>query len=286
MNILITAATGFIGRHITSALIQQGHDVTVCARNVAAVKNKWPEIKVERVDFVSDNDVSAWLDRLNGIEVVINSVGIIHESAKQTFAALHTATPIALFKACEKKGVKKIIQLSALGADENAMVPYQLSKKAADDYLKKLSLDWFVLRPSLVYGEDGTSTKFFNLMASFPLLPLVSGGKQQIQPVHIDDLVDVVLACLSSVETQQVIDVVGPESMAFSEWIQQLRIKKGKGKIYVIPVPYLMMRIVSYIAQYFIPLLSPDNLKMLQQGNVSNSQVMSKFLGRKARVLP
>jgi len=191
-----------------------------------------------------------------------------------------------LFKACEEKGVKRVIQISALGADEHAFVSYQQSKKIADDVLRNLSLDWFVLRPSLIYGEEGTSTRFFNFLASFPLLPLIDSGKQLIQPVHVDDLVDVVLACLSSVNTQQTIDVVGPEFFTFAEWLQRLRIKKGKGKLYIVPIPYMLMKKMSHILKHIIPLLTQDNLKMLQQGNVASSDGMNKLLGRKARDLP
>lgn len=286
MKILITGATGFIGSHITEALLKQGHELTVCSRDVIAAKNRWPSVSVVQVNFLTDNNVSDWIDRLEGIDVVINTVGIISEKAEQTFRALHTATPVALFKTCEEKNIQRVIQISALGADEHAFVPYQLSKKAADDVLRKLSLDWFILSPSLVYGEQGTSTRFFNLLASIPLLPLVGGGRQQIQPVHIDDLVAVVLACLSSTNTKQNIDVVGPESFSFSEWLQRLRTKKGKGKLYVISLPYSLMHMASHVVQHVIPLFTPDNLKMLQQGNVASSDDMNKLLGRKPRELP
>ncbi|MDH5368538.1 MAG: complex I NDUFA9 subunit family protein [Gammaproteobacteria bacterium] len=286
MNILITGATGFVGSHITDALLKKGHEVTVCVRNELAAVKRWAGVKTVPVDYVTDNQVSNWLNRLESIDVVINAVGIIRETGNQTFTGLHTATPIALFKACEEKGVKRVIQVSALGADENCFVSYQKSKKAADDTLRNMTLDWFVLRPSLIYGEDGTSTRFFNFLASFPLLPIIDGGKQLIQPVHIDDLVDVVLACLTSPNTQQTIDVVGPESFTLAEWLQRLRTKKGKGKLYIIPIPYMLMKRMVHVLKYIIPLFTPDNLKMLQQGNVASSEGMNKLLGRKPRELP
>ena len=286
MNILITGATGFIGSHITEALSKNGHKVTVCVRDVIAANKRWPGVKTIPVDFVMDNQLSNWLDRLEGIDVVINAVGIIREKGKQTFTTLHTVTPIALFKACEEKGVKRVIQVSALGADENAFVSYQTSKKAADDVLRTLSLDWFILRPSLVYGEEGTSTRFFNLLASLPLLPLIDRGKQLIQPVHIDDLVDVVLACLSCVNTKQTIDVVGPESFTLAEWLQRLRTKKGRGKLYIVPLPNVLMQKMAHVLKHVIPLFTPDNLKMLQQGNVASSEALNTLLGRKPHELP
>ena len=286
MKILITGATGFIGCHITAALLTAGYEVTVCVRDEKAAVKRWPGVNTLKVDFVTDHQVTDWLDRLEGIDAVVNAVGIISEKDKQTFSALHTATPVALFHACAAKGVKRVIQLSALGADDHAFVSYQLSKKAADDVLRNLALDWFILRPSLVYGEEGASTRFFNFLSSFPVLPLIGGGKQLIQPVHIDDLVEVILACLTTTNTKQTIDVVGPESFSFSEWLQRLRKKRGKGQLHILPVPYSLMSIVSHVTQHVIPLFTPDNLKMLQQGNVASSDAMRKLLGRNPRELP
>ena len=89
--------------------------------------------------FTKDTDKSAWLARLSGIEAVINTVGIFRESGAQTFDRLHVQTPRALFAACaESHEVHMVVQLSALGADQEADTAYHLSKKAADDYLASL----------------------------------------------------------------------------------------------------------------------------------------------------
>ena len=120
MQILVTGASGFIGSHIVQALNNAGHTVTVCVRDSKAVQQCWPELHIVQADFAKDHDESDWLPRLTGIDIVINAVGIIHESGKQTFAALHTQAPCALFRACKKAGVKRVIQISALGADKTA----------------------------------------------------------------------------------------------------------------------------------------------------------------------
>ena len=273
MKVLLTGSSGFIGKHILAALNASGYDVIAASRS-------------NGFDFNQMIQVSDWLPRLQSVDVVINCVGIIVETKKQCFLNLHTLAPSALFRACEQAGVSRVIQLSALGADENAFTQYQLSKKAADDVLRHLSLDWFILRPSLVYGEGGTSTKFFKRLSTLPLVPLVDGGKQRIQPVHIMDLVDVVLTCLKKKSAKETIDVVGPQAMTFAEWLQRLRIKDGKAASVIIPVPYPLMLLMSYLFQFFIPLFHPDNLRMLQQGNTSSDKSMEKLLGRAPRELP
>jgi len=273
MKILLTGGNGFIGSHLAKALQLADHDLVIASRR-------------RGVDFNSMFSATDWLVHLQGVDVVINSVGIIAETGRQRFTALHTKAPIALFQACVTAGVKRVIQISALGADENAFTPYQVSKKAADDHLRSLPLSWFVLRPSLVYGAGGKSAALFMRMANLPLIPVVGQGAQLIQPVHILDLVDAVLACLNSTSTRRTIDIVGPRVIRFVDWLQQLRLNAGKKSANTLSVPFKVMLAFSYLGHFVIPLLHPDNLRMLQQGNTADVQPLSELLGRMPHDVP
>lgn len=273
MKILLTGSTGFIGRHIYAALLEQGHEVVTAERR-------------NGIDFNLMTDPGDWFDYLDRVDVVINAVGIIVDSATQSFQNIHALAPAALFHACEQVNVSRVIQVSALGADNRGITPYHKSKKAGDDVLRLSSLDWFILRPSLVYGEDGSSTRFFRMLARLPLLPLTDGGQQLIQPVHIDDLVEVVLACLNADKTKKTIDVAGPQVMTLAEWIQCIRKQSGKPASRIVSLPYLMMLQLSQFLRYIVPLFSPDNLRMLQQGNTSSDTSVQEILGRAPRVVP
>ncbi len=167
MKILLTGATGFIGSHLKAALEELKHAVTACSRGTG-------------VDYTRMRTPEAWKELVEGVEVVINAVGIIAESKKQSFEVLHKRAPIALFQACEQAKVERIIQISALGVDGNAFTPYQLSKKAADDALRALNIPSVILRPSLVYGKGGASMAMFQHLASLPIIPLVGDGQYQV----------------------------------------------------------------------------------------------------------
>jgi len=196
MNILLTGATGFIGNTVLRALLQQGHRVCACCRHPERLLIACPDITPLSVDFMSANSAPHWLPYLHGIDAIVNCVGIIAESKSQSFAQLHSRTPIALFQAGAQAGVKKIVQISALGADEQAASEYHVSKKAADDVLRALPLDWFVLQPSLVYGDGAQSSSLFHALAALPLHLLPDGGRQLLQPIHIDDVAAAVCRCL------------------------------------------------------------------------------------------
>ena len=270
MRVLLTGASGFIGRHLQQALQAAGHEVVPISRRYG-------------VDFQQMLSVERWLPHLQGVDAVINSVGIIAETQGRTFAALHQHAPIALFQACAAVGVKRVVQISALGADEQAFAPYQLTKKAADDALRRLPLEWFVLRPSLVYGAGGVSFKLFNALANLPVIPVVGDGTQRIQPVHISDVVATVLHCLYASPAQRTLDVVGVYPLSFVEWLQILRRQAGKSPAHVLPIPLPLVMTSAFIGRFLIPMLHPDNLRMLQRGNTADVAPLVAFLGRMPR---
>jgi uncharacterized protein YbjT (DUF2867 family) len=272
MNILLTGASGFIGRNIAYQLNAAGHQVRCVSRS-------------QGFDFCQMQGSADWLPLLEGIDVVINSVGIIGEAATQRFTPLHTLAPQALFRACGEAGVRRVVQISALGADASAFSAYHLSKLAADDYLRSLDLDWFVLRPSLVYGRAGTSSELFMRMARLPLIPLIGSGQQPLQPVHISDVVATVIACLSAPQAQQTLDIVGSQTLSFAEWLQYMRRAQGLSAGRMLHIPLVLAMAGTWLGRWFSPLLQPDNLRMLQTGYLADVQPISEFLGRSPRAL-
>jgi uncharacterized protein YbjT (DUF2867 family) len=273
MKVLVTGASGFIGSQIAAAL--RAADQTVVAAD-----------RRHGVDFNRMRAPEDWRPLLDGVGAAVNCVGIIGERRHQRFAVLHREAPAALFRACAQAGVRRVVQISALGADENGFTSYQRSKHAADDVLRGLPLEWFVLRPSLVYGKGGASTAMFKRLAALPLIPLIGGGAQRVQPVHIDDLVAAVLVGLSAERACRTIDVVGPEAMSFKEWLQRLRTSAGKSAAATMSVPLAFMTAVAQLARHVTPVLAPDNLAMLEQGNTADVQPFAQFLGRMPRAVP
>ena len=267
MNILLTGASGFIGRNIAAALTATGHQLKPLSRR-------------HGIDFCRMQAPADWLPYLQGVEAVINSVGIIGESGSQRFAPLHTLAPAALFRACSHAGVGRVLQISALGADEKAFSAYHLSKRAADDCLRSLDLDWFVLRPSLVYGRGGKSADLFMRLAALPLIPVIGDGQQKLQPVHIYDVVASVLQCLTSSEPRQTLDISGNETITFAEWLQCLRHAQGLPRARLLHIPFPMAMVCARLGRHFNPMLQAENLRMLQKGCCADVRPLVQFLGR------
>ncbi len=269
MKILLTGANGFIGSYIKKALASNHELVTPSHQTL---------------DFNSNITPEDWIPHLNGVDAVINAVGIIVEEKKQRFSRLHRDTPSALFKACEQLKINRVIQISALGADENAFTPYQKSKYQADNVLRNLDVLSFILRPSLVYGEGGKSFEMFKRLAKMPLIPFPDGGKQKIQPVHISDLVLAVKKSLIANQSKT-IDIVGPKAMTMADYIQQIRAALGKPPAKIISIPMPLIMLSAHLGHYLVPIIHPDNMRMLQQGNTSDASDLIAFIGQSPRSL-
>ena len=285
MRIAIAGASGFIGRHLSREFLNKGHEVTAFVRNPERMRQNFPEIKVIKVDFLSDHEAIDWICRIEDIDVVINAVGIIVESRAHTFDALHTHAPIALFQACEVVGVKRVIQISALGADENAFSHFHRSKLSADRYLRESSLDWAIVMPSVVYGQGAKSMALFKAIAALPLIPLIDAGDQQIQPIHVSDLAKAIVELVESpFELRQNIEMVGPDPVTIKNLYLMLRQWFGLGKARFISIPYwLVLRSSRLLGSVVETSLSTESVQMLRNGNTSDVEPFIERFGFKPK---
>jgi uncharacterized protein YbjT (DUF2867 family) len=253
LRILVLGAGGFIGRHTAEGLRTAGHEVVSSPMR-----------------FERGLRPQAWLPALDGVEAVVNAVGILRERRGQTFRTLHELAPRALFQACETAGVRRVVQISALGADEAARSRFHLSKKRADDFLASRELDWAIVQPSLVYGDGGSSARLFTLLASLPLTPLPGNGRQRVQPIHIDDLTEVIVKLVAwPVKTK--VHAVGPREIALRDWLALLRAQMGLGEARFVEVPLGL-----------VP-LERETLQMLERGNTASPATVTQLLRRSPR---
>lgn len=278
MRILICGASGFLGRALDQQLTNAGHQVVRGLRRPREADDL-------PFDFAAP-DRAAWTRQLAGIDAVINCVGILVEGAAGSFLDLHQRGPQTLFAACADAGVQRIVQISALGA-ERADTPYFASKYEADRFLMSLPVAWQIVRPSLIYGPDGRSARFFRQLASLPVLPLPAGGTQPLQPIHIDDLCAAVAALLDpGTPAGQCISLVGPTATTLKQMLLEFRRAMGFAPALCLSVPASLMHAGASLLGH-IPgaMLTPDSWKMLQAGSTADAGPLTRLLGRSPRPL-
>jgi uncharacterized protein YbjT (DUF2867 family) len=292
--VLLTGASGFIGSRLAQALAMR-HQVVCAVRDPHRVRaaTQAPCMRYVGADFTRDFDAADWVPRMAGIDVVINAVGIIEERGTQTFDAIHVRAPRALFAASAQAGVRLVVQISALGADEHAKSRYHLSKKQADDFLAGLPVPSVIVQPSLVYGPGGASARMFTTLASLPLIPLPGGGAQMIQPVHIDDVVAAILALLETSLEQPTQNgatngakfaLVGPHALSLRDYLAILRNAMGLGRAHFLSVPMPVLRAAAGMGKMLPGMLpDPETLQMLERGNTASAADISRLLERPPR---
>ena len=277
MNVLVCGARGFIGSAITKALIQAGHTV------VLGVSQKISLTSIQ-IDYVNDTDAATWLPRLAGVDAVVNAIGVLRDSAKRPMRQIHTDTPIALFDACAAAGVRRVIQISALGIADSP-TQYARSKCAADTHLLSLnqqgSLDGVILRPSMVFGRGGDSSTLFINFAKLPLLILPRAViETRVQPVSVHELSEVVARLISS-DLSGMIECAGPAALKMGDFIGSLREQTGKNPAPSFALPHWLTKL-SAMAGDKIP-ASPwcsEALALLASDNISQANEYKSILGR------
>jgi len=282
MNILLTGAGGFIGRHLTRALSAAGH--RVCA--AVSARSAAQRADAIRTDFARDTRPELWRARLVGIDAVINAVGVLRDSRARPMDAVHRDTPIALFDACIEAKVHRIIQISALGIEDNP-TRYASTKRAADAHLLALAERGLctasIVRPSIVFGYGGASSALFMNLARLPVLwlpaPVLSA---------VTDLAAAVTALLHrpappGTSRSGVIAVTGPQPLRLAAFIASLRQQLGHRRATVLRLPDVLTRISARLGDW-VP-VSPwcsETLALLAKDNVGEAAVLRDLLGRDA----
>jgi uncharacterized protein YbjT (DUF2867 family) len=283
MRILVAGANGFIGSHIVAALLSRGYAVTGCVRKPDAWRRRWPSCAAIACDFNRDTAPEIWLPRLAGIDAVVNAAGILSERGGQSHAKVHVAAPAALFEACRRAGVRRVVHISALGADAAAGTDYARSKRSAEEALAATDLDWIILRPSLVYGGGAYGgTALMRGLAALPFaLPVVGEGSQAFCPLHMDDLVRAVCRFLEpDAPTRTRLDAVGPEAKTLREILVGLRAWLGLPPAHVVSVPVGLMRLGCRLGDALgWATVNGTALRMLEYGNVADGRPFRDAIG-------
>ena len=223
MRILLVGAGGFIGRHLHAALRAAGHRVLASARRPdPAAPGEW--CRLDLAELARDPNAFPWPA---GIELVINAAGLL-STDRDRLRQVQQLGACALFDLAAAHGAR-VLQISALGAEEGADTDFLASKAAAERHLLGLGIPSVVLRPSLVLGPGAASSSWLQRLSPWPWVPLLD-NRARLQPLHIDDLCSAVLALLQNWPPHPgSLALVGSEALTQGQLLDRLRAAQGWG---------------------------------------------------------
>lgn len=272
-NILtIFGGSGFIASEIVYKLSKSFKEIRLLTRNTQAC-NHLKVIKNIQIHLYEPSNVSSYSMHVNESDIVINTVGILNESRKQSFDDIHFDFVRKIINKSKESSVKKFIQLSALNADESGLSKYLQSKGKADKYISSMSSTSFktvIFRPSIVFGEkDSFFNRFKSLLKIIPVFPLACPNSM-FSPVYVKDLTEFIKeSSLTDKYDNMTQNVTGPKNYKFIELIHFI-LSTMKIKRLVIPLNYTLSKLQAFAFTY-LPgnIFTLDNFKSLQKDNVS-----------------
>jgi uncharacterized protein YbjT (DUF2867 family) len=283
-KILILGGSGFVGSHLCEKLMQNQWRVTVATRREAHARD------IQMLPFVdlaivNVHDEAALTRLVAGHDAVVNLVAILHGS-REAFDQVHVQLPARLARACVATGVKRVVHVSALGADarnpEGAPSMYMRSKGQGELALRLADLALTVLRPSVIFGAGD---RFLNLFAQlqrlFPVMPLAA-SHALFQPVWVEDVTAAIAHCLHEKHTHatagQTFEACGPDVFTLAQMVQLAGqfsgINHGRGRP-VVALPPALGRLQALVMGW-LPgetLMSRDNLDSMQLPNIASGNL-------------
>ena len=238
-RVLVLGANGFIGSHVAAALSSAGWSVRAGARRIAEPARRAPTFDWVVADFAKLTTPEAWAPLLVGVDAVVNGVGVLQNGAGDSTRAAHVDGPRALIAACEAAGVRRLVHVSAVGADDDAGTDYARTKAQTERLIQASDLHWLILRPSLVVDRAAFGgTGLIRALAAFPLFSPVIGGDQTFRPIPLGDLSAGVVAALKpGAPSRQSFDMPGPEPVTMVETLRLYRGWMGLTPAPVVRVP-------------------------------------------------
>ncbi|MEO6577296.1 MAG: NAD(P)H-binding protein [Candidatus Limnocylindria bacterium] len=284
MTVAVIGATGFVGSHLVPHLVASGHRVIAISRDGRRLPD-WTDAVEARAGDVTAQDLDA---AVAGADAVVHLVAIPRETGGLSFAKINVEGTQRAVKAAERAGAQRFVHLSALGVVDNPKLDYLYSKWLGEEAVRGSSLDWVVLRPSLLFGEgDG----FFNLVKvtlkwwSPGVVAIPGKGDARFQPLSVDDLaIGIEQSVTDPDRTDSVYELGGPEWVTYREIVDAVSAATGMKRLPVgLPIP--LISALTSVTDKVLPIfpVSHDQISSLQRPNYTEPDAFERAFGVKPK---
>lgn len=287
-RIFLTGGSGFVGSHVLPALLAAGHDVVALARTpkaAATIAERNATYAARLTTRIGDVTNPASLPAaLVGCDAIVHLVAIPRDwNNGADLLRINTAGTEAMIAAASAAGITRFVHLGALGVQDREDLHYAKSKARAERAVRESSLDWTIIKPSLIWGErDG----FFNIVAALvkipaPAVPVPGNGKSRFQPVWVGDVARAIVQALGDPKSaRRSFELGGPRYWTYTEITQEVARALGKRRI-VVPMPVPLIRLVAGVSEAVrLPFpVATDQLRQLALDNIGATDAVERELG-------
>ena len=278
-NVCIVGGSGFVGRAIADHLTAEEVRVRVITRSLprAMPVTVLPTVEVAVAD---PHDVQALARCFDGMDAVINLVGILHEGGRETFERCHVELPRKVVEACHSAGVQHLVHMSALGASASGPSKYQRTKAEGEEAVRRAAdgLPVTIFRPSVIFGEDDDFLNFFaKLLRIFPVMPL-AGARARFQPIWVEDVARCFVDALGNPRAfGQAFEICGPRQYTLEELVRFVAKTLGR-RPRIVPLGGALATLQA-TALEFLPgkKMTRDNLASMKADNICSQPFPAIF---------
>ena len=281
MKVLVTGATGFVGRLVVAQLVEAGNHVTALVRDPTRTTMLPTDgVSVVRGDVLDfDSLVLACKD----VEAVLHLASIIRESGRdQTFERVNVDGTRNLLNAASPSGVVRVVCAGTVGAVDDPRLRYMRSRWLAEQLVVESGIPFSILRFSVAFGEGD---EFINPLAAMvialPLTPLPGDGSARFQPIAVEDVARCLVAALvSDTALGETYDLGGPEYITYSE-LMKLAGEAVDSRTLLVKTPMLIMRLMVRLMELVLkrPQATGEQLKMLDLDSVAKLNAVQSAFG-------
>ncbi len=270
--VTIFGGSGFVGRHLVRAMAKRGWRVRVAVRRPDLAGYLQPLGQVGQIHGVQANlrypqSIRAALE---GADAVVNLVGILHESGRQSFHAVQAEGARAVAQATAAAGIRTLVHMSAIGAEKGSTALYADSKARGEEAVLQALPEAVIARASAIFGPEDRFLNLFASMASlFPVMPLIGGGATRFQPVFVGDVAEAIAGAVEGqAKAGTIYELGGPRVMSLRDILEYVLAETGR-KRPLVTIPFALAEIKGAILGMLPnPMLTRDQVEMLKHDNV------------------
>ena len=278
--VTVFGASGFLGRHVVRSLAKRGWRIRAACRRPDLAAHLQPLGGLGQIMPMQANlRYRASIDwAVSGADAVVNLVGILSPTGRQTYAAVQAFGARAVAEASASAGISRLVHVSAIGADAASGSVYARTKAAGEAAVLDVVPNAVVLRPSVIFGpEDHFINRFGELSMMSPVLPLIGGGLTLLQPVFAGDVAEAIARAVDGdIAGGRIYELGGPEVLTFRAILERLLAETGRRRR-LMTIPFGLASILARLTAWLpgAP-LTPDQVELLKAGSVVSAAAVGE----------